>query len=97
MPVPGDFDGDGRMDFAVYRPGSGYWFVQYSNGKPWIAQQWGALNDKPVIGDFSGTGSANLSIWRPSTGTWWVAGLANQFQWGLPNDTPVGQVVTAAP
>ena len=27
MPVPGDYDGDGMTDLAVYRPATGEWFV----------------------------------------------------------------------
>jgi hypothetical protein len=27
IPVPGDYDGDGRMDLGVFRPGSGEWWI----------------------------------------------------------------------
>lgn len=27
MPVPGDYDGDGKIDAAVYQSSSGNWFV----------------------------------------------------------------------
>ena len=27
QPLPGDYDGDGRTDIAVYRPATGRWFV----------------------------------------------------------------------
>ena len=32
IPVPGDYDGDGRTDVAVFRPSTGQWFIQNSGG-----------------------------------------------------------------
>jgi hypothetical protein len=43
IPVPGDYDGDGDDDIAVFRPSSGYWFVQ---GGPTVA--FGTSGDLPV-------------------------------------------------
>ena len=38
IPVPGDFDGDGAADFAVYDPKTGVWLVREQfeqvHGKP---------------------------------------------------------------
>jgi len=30
-PVPGDYDGDGKTDIAVWRPDSGVWYIQKSS------------------------------------------------------------------
>jgi hypothetical protein len=30
--VPGDYDGDGVTDMAVYDQTNGYWFIKYSKG-----------------------------------------------------------------
>jgi hypothetical protein len=43
IPVPGDYDGDGRTDVAVFRPSDGYWFVQDA-----AATRWGAEGDVPL-------------------------------------------------
>jgi len=34
VPVPGDYDGDGRQDLAVWRPSSGEWFVGWRDVLP---------------------------------------------------------------
>jgi len=51
VPVPGDFDGDGRSDIAVYRPGSGVWYILKSstNFTSAVIYQWGLSGDVPAI------------------------------------------------
>ena len=62
----GDYDGDGRTDVSVYRPGDGYWYTNRSS-TGFNALQWGGLpGDTPIPGDYDGDGKADFAIWRPS-------------------------------
>ena len=51
VPVPGDYDGDGKSDLAVYRPSTGAWYVLQSttNAASYISYQWGVDTDIPAL------------------------------------------------
>ena len=68
-PVPGDYDGDSKIDIAVYRPSTGHWFILPSSSNFTTAQtyQWGTTGDQPVSGDYDGDGRTDLAIYRPRT------------------------------
>ena len=65
MPVPRDYDGDGRTDLAIYRPSTGLWAVFNLATGTTSAYQWGMPGDVPVPGDYLGTGRLQIGILSP--------------------------------
>jgi photosystem II stability/assembly factor-like uncharacterized protein len=71
--LPGDFDAGGKINIAVYRPGTGVWYT-LSTLIPgaFSSTQWGAAGDLVVHGDYDGDGKTDIAVWRPGSGVWYV-------------------------
>jgi hypothetical protein len=94
VPAPGDYDGDGVFDPAVYRPSTGTWFATSSGGGGALVLAVGLSSDVPVPADYDGDGRTDPAVYRPSTGTWYVLKSTASYAltsvpWGLPGDVPV--------
>jgi hypothetical protein len=98
--VPGDYDGDGTTDIAIWS-GSAFWKILRSStgfASSWEVQ-WGSrpAGDEPVVGDYDGDGRNDLGVWRRSTGRFWIKRSSSNYSsstsplWGQAgsNDMPI--------
>ncbi|MBI3423809.1 MAG: hypothetical protein HY011_12800, partial [Acidobacteria bacterium] len=73
--VPGDYDGDGKADHAIWRGADSIWYIRKSSDGQAILQFWGAnyapYFDIPTPGDYDGDGKTDIGVFRRS-GTWFV-------------------------
>ena len=82
FPVPGDFNGDGKADFCIYRNnGSGgaqFWLHPGSGGvdanAPTTITYFGQFSDTVVPGDYDGDGKTDIAVVRNEGGNlvWYI-------------------------
>ena len=91
VPVARDYDGDRKVDVAVYR--DGYWYILRSSDGGVTAVGWGGMTqDIPVPGDYDGDGKADVAVYRD--GYWYILrssdGGVTAIGWGgMAQDIPV--------
>jgi hypothetical protein len=86
--APGDYNTDGKSDFAVFRGSDGNWYFKYASGAIGTAGPFGAVGDIPVPGDYNGDKKADMAFFRPSNSTWYIQSTGATTQWGAANDIP---------
>jgi hypothetical protein len=74
LPIPADYDGDGKSDFAI-KTDTGYWKIDYANdgfgGFNAIFSGYSSNTAFPVPADYDGDGKADLSV-KTSNGNWFI-------------------------
>jgi hypothetical protein len=58
--APFDFDGDGKSDIGIFRPGAGEWWINRSLSGQTFALQFGASSDRIAPADYTGDGHCLL-------------------------------------
>ena len=91
-----DFNGDGRADYAVFRPGNGYVYASRGDGSLLFGFPFGVAGDDVwTPGDYDGDGKTDVAVWRRSTGVFYVFrssdNTATAFRFGVSSDEPVAR------
>lgn len=88
-----DYDGDGKIDIAVFRETDGNWYILRSSDGQMIVDHWGMSGDNAFPGDYDKDGKADLAVVRAENGqlVWYIRRSSdstyNVFYWGLSTDT----------
>jgi hypothetical protein len=86
-----DFDGDRKTDVSVFRPDTGVWYVQRSDGLGYTIVGFGVSTDRPTPGDYDGDGKTDIGVFRPADGGWHLLGKGWSYTargFGLTGDIP---------
>jgi hypothetical protein len=84
QPAPGDYDGDGKTDFAIFRPSANQWWIVKSSDNSSYAVAFGSAGDKITQADYDGDGKTDIAVFRPSAGTWYILPSSGGSYYGIP-------------
>ena len=92
--VIGDWNGDGKDDIGIFRPGSGIWSLDSNGNYAWEVSDrslsWGLPGDIQVIGDWNGDGKDEIGIFRPTLGIWSLDSNGNYCLGSLRHEPELG-------
>jgi len=100
VPFAGDFSGDGRAGYCVYRPHEASFYVLSSNGSAFYRIQVGRVGDEPVPADYDGDGRTDLAVYRASENRWIIRqthDLRIRNLWFRPATNPAVDAIFLAP
>ena len=105
IPVPGDYDGDGKTDPATYAAATGTWSILQSSTAYATTQvvTLGSLTSVPVPSDIDGDGTTDLVVFDRSTAQWHVLQSSDGFStpatiaFGSSDDTALPNVAVYTP
>lgn len=101
--IPGDFNGDGKTDFACYSANSSAWQMAFSTGAGWTTTTWYGptpavpVSDQCITGDFDANGKTDIACYTGNSGVWHVVltggpSWASQYWYGGPSPSiPISQ------
>jgi hypothetical protein len=96
VPVPGDYDGDGKADPAVYTATSGDWEILQSASNHRARR---TINSRPISipapGDYDGDGLMDIGLFFAPGNSWFILKSSTgdsdivTRSWGISTDVPV--------
>lgn len=90
IPIPAAWFYRGQVDFAVWRPATGEWFIHDARVDRVFRYVHGSQGDIPIA--LVGCDGPEMTVFRPSDGTW--RGRSGAItQYGAPGDSPVPEVL----